>query len=152
MERVYELAQRTNQMNFSGNRYPREALRELIHSVARKTFVIKCDDKFGSYGIVGFSVVDTGEPRLLDLMFSCRIQSKRIEHAFLSFLLAKFRGSKPGDFFANYRKNPKNAPSGKVFEEIGFANVSENDGVLSLVFRAGQAVPDDGIIAITESA
>lgn len=151
LERVYELAQRTNQMNFSGNRYPREALRELIGSPGKQTFVMKCEDKFGSYGVVGFSVVDVREPRLLDLMFSCRIQSKRVEHAFLAFLLNKFGATGNRDFFANYRKTPKNTASGKVFEEIGFETEREQKGMSSLKFAAGRAVPDDGIITLIQT-
>jgi FkbH-like protein len=151
LERVYELAQRTNQMNFSGNRYPREALRELIGSLDKRTFVMKCEDKFGSYGVVGFSVIDAREPRLLDLMFSCRIQSKRIEHAFLAFALQKFRVSTERAFFANYRRTLKNTPSAKVFEEIGFEAEREEGGLASLKFAAGRAVPDDGIVTITEN-
>jgi FkbH-like protein len=150
LERVYELAQRTNQMNFSGNRYPRAELTELLQSRAYETYVMKCTDRFGSYGIVGFALVDLHEPRLLDLMFSCRIQSKRVEHAFLGFLLKRFVGNRSKQFFANYRKTAKNAPSGKVFEEMGFEVVQEKEGVLSLVFKKEGTIPDDRIIHITD--
>ena len=47
-------------------------------------------DRFGSYGVIGFSIVDRREPRMTDLMFSCRVQSKRVEHAFLAYLLGKY--------------------------------------------------------------
>jgi FkbH-like protein len=149
--RVYELSQRTNQMNFSGNRYPQSQLAALIGSPVHGTYVIKCADRFGSYGIVGFAVVDITAPRLLDLMFSCRIQSKRVEHAFLSYLLKRFVELESRNFFANYRRTAKNAPSGKVFEEMGFEQVDEADGLSSLVFREGRAVPDDGIVRVQES-
>lgn len=149
LDRVYELAQRTNQMNFSGSRYPRTQLAEIMKSPPLETFVINCSDRFGQYGIVGFALVDSREPRLLDLMFSCRIQSKRVEHAVLSFLLKRFVAGKKQDFYANYRKTSKNAPSGKVFEEMGFECVVENDGVSSLVFRHVREIPDDHIISVT---
>ena len=110
LERVYELAQRTNQMNFSGNRYPREQLREIMRSPHHETFVMGCSDKFGSYGIVGFAVVDLREPRLLDLMFSCRIQSKRVEHAFLGYLLTRYARLQSRDLHASYRRTEKNGP------------------------------------------
>src|SRR5579872_1236333 len=84
LERVHELTQRTNQMNFSGNRYDREVLRHLLSSKDEDSFVLSCEDRFGSYGVIGFSVVERREPRMRDLMFSCRIQSKRVEHAFLA--------------------------------------------------------------------
>jgi len=149
LERVYELAQRTNQMNFSGNRYPREQLQEIIQTADHNTYVMSCADRFGRYGIVGFALVDTREPRLLDLMFSCRIQNKRVEHAFLSFLLSQFVGEQARDFYANYRPTPKNAPSGRVFDEMGFEQIEDKDGVRSLAFRRARPIPADGIIAIT---
>ena len=148
LKRVYELAQRTNQLNFSGNRYQEFQLVDLMGSDYLNTYVIDCQDRFGTYGIVGFGVVDRREPRLLDLMFSCRIQSKRVEHAVLAFLLNRHLSETNRDFHANYRKTAKNAPSGKVFEEMGFEEAAEQDGVLSLVFRCGREIPDDRIVEI----
>ena len=126
------------------NAWSRLTLTEHLH-----TYVIACRDRFGSYGIVGFSIVDRREPRMTDLMFSCRIQAKRVEHAFLSFLLKKYRaGGK--DFRANYRKTPRNAPAGRVFQDIGMDEVGDDAGVTSLVFPHDRAIPDDGIIGIIE--
>jgi FkbH-like protein len=150
LERVYELAQRTNQMNFSGARYPRTQLQEIQQSSAHDTYVIRCRDRFGSYGIVGFAVVDNREPRLLDLMFSCRIQGKRVEHTFLAHVIERFSGPDRRDFFANYRKTSKNAAHGRVFEEMGFEEIEAQDGVLSLVFRKDQPIPREAIIRIVE--
>ena len=152
LERVYELAQRTNQMNFSGNRYPLVQLKEMMASSLHETFVMRCADKFGSYGIVGFAVIDLQGPRLLDLMFSCRIQSKRVEHAFLTSLLKRFVLGEQKDFYANYRPTPKNAACGKVFEELGFQRVDEKDGIVSLVFKADRVIPDETIVRICKVA
>lgn len=150
LERVYELAQRTNQMNFSGSRYPRAKLQEIQQSGLHSTYVMHCTDRFGSYGIVGFALVDTREPRLLDLMFSCRIQGKRVEHGFLGYVLDNFSQPHRRDFFANFRKTEKNAAAGKVFEEIGFEVAGEQEEVLSLIFRKDRAVPQEKIIRIVE--
>jgi FkbH-like protein len=149
LERVHELTQRTNQMNFSGNRYERTLLGEIAAARHFDTYVISCRDRFGSYGIVGFSVVDAREPRMIDLMFSCRIQAKRVEHALLTHLLTKYSAS-GRDFWANYRKTPRNEPSGRVFQDIGMEEVDVKAGVTSLVFRKGCRIPDDGILQIVE--
>ncbi len=148
LERVHELTQRTNQMNFSGNRYDREVLREILGNPDLETYVLSCEDRFGSYGVIGFSLVNRREPRMTDLMFSCRVQSKRVEHAFLTYVMRKFVAETGRDFYANYRKTPRNAPSGKVFEDMGMEEVGVKDGVSSLVFRRGREVPDDGVIEI----
>lgn len=147
-QRVYELTQRTNQMNFSGSRYLEAQLRNIVAANSLENYVIDCRDRFGDYGIVGFAVVDTSDARLLDLMFSCRIQAKRVEHAVLTFLLRRFVSTQSRDFHANFRRTPRNAAAGRVFEEMGFEVVRERDGVTSFVFRHGQSIPDDRIVAI----
>ena len=137
-------------MNFSGNRYECKLLEEIAATEYLDTYVIACRDRFGSYGIVGFSIVDAREPRMTDLMFSCRIQAKRVEHAFLTFLLKKYVSAGGSDFWANYRKTPRNAPSGKVFQDIGMDEKGEAAGVTSLVFPKERPIPDDRIVQIVE--
>jgi FkbH-like protein len=148
LTRVHELTQRTNQMNFSGNRYERAVLEKILHDPGLDTFVLDCRDRFGEYGVVGFCIADNLEPRITDLMFSCRVQSKRVEHALLTYLLNRYRDGRPVDVFANYRKTPRNAPSGKVFDDVGFQAEAEHDGVTSLVFPKDRPVPDDGIVSV----
>jgi FkbH-like protein len=148
LERVHELTQRTNQMNFSGNRYDREVLRNLLSNPYLDTFVMSCEDRFGSYGVIGFSIVDRREPRMTDLMFSCRIQSKRVEHAFLAQAIRKYMAETGNDFFANYRKTARNAPSGRVFSDLSMEEAEEKDGVLLLRFPKEREIPDDGVIEV----
>jgi FkbH-like protein len=148
LERVHELTQRTNQMNFSGNRYDREVLRKLLSNPNLDTFVLSCEDRFGSYGVIGFSIVDRREPRMTDLMFSCRVQSKRVEHAFLASVIRSYIAESGRDFYANYRKTPRNAPSGQVFADLSMEETETRDGVLSLKFPKDREVPEDGVINV----
>ena len=148
LERVHELTQRTNQMNFSGNRYDREVLRKLLSSPDLDTFVLSCEDRFGSYGVIGFAIVDRREPRMTDLMFSCRIQSKRVEHAFLGGMIRRYIAETGKDFYANYRKTPRNAPSGEVFHDLSMEEMETRDGVQSLRFRKEREVLEDGVIEV----
>ncbi len=148
LPRVHELTQRTNQMNFSGTRYEQDKLMAIMSDPMLDTYVLSVKDRFGSYGVVGFSVVEKNIPRMTDLMFSCRVQSKRVEHAFLAFLIKRYREQTSHDFEAIYRKTPRNAMSGKVFDDIGLYQVREEDGVTLLAFSATRTVPDDGIVNI----
>jgi FkbH-like protein len=148
LERVHELTQRTNQMNFSGNRYDRDVLRKILSSPHLDTFVLSCEDRFGSYGVIGFSIVDRREPRMTDLMFSCRIQSKRVEHAFLAWLIRKYIAETNKDVYANYRKTPRNAASGEVFADLSLEEIGSEGGVLSLRFGKEREIPDDGVIDV----
>lgn len=131
LPRIHELAQRTNQMNFSGKRYTLEQLQQLCEDETHDVYAIDVKDRFGAYGIVGFAVVDRAQNTLSDLAFSCRIQAKRIEHAFLTFLLRRYP-ERP--FRARWRKTSRNAPAAKVFSDVGFHEIGETDGVTRLEF------------------
>lgn len=150
VRRVYELAQRTNQMNFSGNRYEMEQLLQIKGNEKFDTYVIKCEDKFGDYGIVGFGLVNNVESRLIDLMFSCRIQSKYVEHAFLLHLLKKRFSVHKRDFLANYKKTEKNKISGKVFDELGFIECGVEDRTTILKYPFTEHLEEQSIIKIFE--
>lgn len=149
LQRVFELAQRTNQMNFSGNRYSLYDLRQIAGNAKLDTYVLRCSDRFGSYGIVGFAVMDRDELRLLDLMFSCRIQAKRVDHGFLAWLLRNYLEGQNRDFLVNFRKTSRNEPSGAVFRELGFEEVGINDGVTILKYKGDKIIPDEAIVVIT---
>jgi predicted enzyme involved in methoxymalonyl-ACP biosynthesis len=139
-------------MNFSGNRYTREQLRGFLDKSGVETFVLDCEDSFGSYGTIGFGLVECSEVCMTDLMFSCRIQAKRVEHSFVAYLLRKYRRATSGDFFVNYRKTAKNAAPGKVFDDLGFLPLSESDGVTRLVFPRSSEVLEDGIVTIIDAS
>ena len=60
-ERVYELAQRTNQLNYSGERLERSDITALINGDGPLTGVVmSASDRFGDYGIIGFVTIDPG--------------------------------------------------------------------------------------------
>lgn len=148
IERVYELAQRTNQMNFSGNRYSKPELEVLVNSNLTDTFVLECSDKFGDYGIIGFAAVEKEKNILIDLMFSCRVQSKRVEHAFLSYLLTKYIPQSINGFWIKYHKTDKNAKSATVFNDFSFTKISDIDDNVLLNFPKTKIIPQDNIIKI----
>ncbi|WP_194774714.1 HAD-IIIC family phosphatase [Pararhodonellum marinum] len=145
-DRVYELTQRTNQMNFSGNRYEKEDIKRIAQDRNLDVYVLKATDIFGDYGIIGLGIIQKDENRLIDLMFSCRIQSKRVEHAFITFCLEKY--GKNMDFFVTYKRTDKNKFSAQVFMDFGFLQASEENGIQNLTFPKDKEILNDGIIKI----
>jgi FkbH-like protein len=56
-ERIAELVQRTNQLNFSGRKYSRAQLQQIIKNPVLDKYVLRCSDRYGAYGAVGFCIV-----------------------------------------------------------------------------------------------
>ncbi len=131
--RVAELLQRTNQLNFSGIKYAREAIDKLLLSTDTDKHVIHCRDKYGEYGLVGFSITDvvtdnSGQKTInvKDFMLSCRVQGKLIEKAFFSYLVNRYtEGSATLD--VNFVSTKRNALAKSVLQEIGFSMGIEGD-------------------------
>ncbi|MFI0428393.1 HAD-IIIC family phosphatase [Mariniflexile sp. HMF6888] len=148
-ERVYELTQRTNQMNFSGNRYTKVDISNIYDDADLSSYILRCRDRFGDYGIIGFGIIKKSKNQLIDLMFSCRIQSKRIEHAFLTYILERYL--KLGDFWVTYRHTEKNKFSAQVFNDFGFEIIKTEDSFRELKFSHDKDISNDKIITVIET-
>jgi FkbH-like protein len=125
LERLHELVQRTNQLNFSNNRYTRRQLEALLgDGDARQRhdcFIVRAADRFGDYGLVGLAIVRLrqGEPPcLIDLALSCRVQARRVEHGLLLTLLEGYRRQGAGHLETVYNRTDRNAPAGQVFADL----------------------------------
>ena len=84
--------------------------------------VMLCEDRFGSYGVIGFSILEkAGEDLVMnDLMLSCRIQGKKVEHAYLSFLFEETVKSGGERLVCKYNRTGRNLPAARVFDDLGF--------------------------------
>ena len=74
-DRIYELIQRTNQLNFTKKRISKEELENVIATEECGYIFVK--DKFSEYGIVGFYAIKDKE--LDHFLFSCRTIGMGIE-------------------------------------------------------------------------
>jgi len=152
IDRIHELVQRTNQMNFSGTRYTREDLVAALASPQSECYLIDAVDKYGAYGYIGFAIVKPGlVPRVVDLAFSCRVQSKRVEHAVLIFLIQRYGARGAHQFEVLYRASDKNAQVAQVFSDLGFMEALRNGSDFVYRYAIGAELPKNSIVEVTFS-
>lgn len=90
-ERIEELINRTNQLNFTKSRVLPGSVPEYVIDVAsNETYSVFVWDKYGYYGLVGFAAVEE-KTRLRHFLFSCRTMNMGIESAVASVLKKTFR-------------------------------------------------------------
>lgn len=77
IERIHDLVQRSNQLNFTKVRSSLDELVSIVQSKAIESGYVSVQDRFGDYGIVGFYALQNGV--LLHFVFSCRILGMGIE-------------------------------------------------------------------------
>ena len=126
IQRCYELLQRTNQLNASGRRLELEQVKKYWLSDTFDTSVLVCEDKFGSYGLVGFSIIEKKEiPIIIDFVISCRVANKKVEHSFIKNLAKK---SNSGRIRIRYKKTDRNGPIFKVVTDLDMKLVNTEEG------------------------
>jgi FkbH-like protein len=126
--RAFELVERTNQLNYRGRRLSKRELQDILdRGDSRRGLVLKCQDRFGNYGIIGFAVVDLSNWTMVDFFMSCRVQRKKVEHALVSFLdsLAARRGAR---IRIMYKPSKRNAPALETLHEIDCECIEQIDG------------------------
>jgi FkbH-like protein len=151
-KRCYELIQRTNQLNLTGQKYSEIEFQNILNDSNRINLSIDCSDKFGDYGTVGFFSIYYNSERItvLEMAISCRVAQKHIEYAMMSWIARKIVSNKKIDILnINYKDTGKNKPVLKALTDIGFEfNVNE-ERLLQIDVR--KIIKDDEVIAITES-
>ena len=79
-ERILKLINRTNQLNFTKNRVDENTLKDYFSNPDKYDCAyIPVRDKFGSYGICGFYVLNKEYNKLEQFLFSCRVMNMGIE-------------------------------------------------------------------------
>ena len=92
LKRAEELFNKTNQYNFSLNRYKSS---DLIDIMGKKNFEIKLfnlKDKFGDHGIIGAYILEEKKNNVLitDFVLSCRVLYRYVEEYVLGSIISKF--------------------------------------------------------------
>jgi FkbH-like protein len=78
-DRLFELVNRTNQLNFTKRRPDRQEFDALLADTRRITGYVRVRDRYGDYGICGFYALDPEGGALSDFLFSCRILNMGVE-------------------------------------------------------------------------
>ncbi len=77
IDRITELVNRTNQLNFTKLRSTKEELISLLSETDVNSGYVKVKDAFGDYGIVGFYALKNNN--LIHFLFSCRTIGQGVE-------------------------------------------------------------------------
>lgn len=150
-DRVAELVQRTNQLNFSGRKYDRDQLRQVLDDSTLDKYVLDCSDKFGAYGLIGFGMVrrSASAIEIQDLMLSCRVQGKLIEQAFFDHLEIDHNSHKAREFRVNFIETKRNQAAQQALEAAGLHKLETGNGYFRGI-QPGRAASD--VVRVTCNA
>lgn len=83
--RVHELISRTNQQNFTLNRFSESDIIEINKKPNNKIILIEVEDKFGDYGVIGTIILNFENEiySIIEFALSCRAMGKKVEETIL---------------------------------------------------------------------
>ena len=107
IERGFELVNRTNQLNLSGNKYSINDFLNIINdSDSSFSLIMELSDKYGDYGQSLFIHYTVGKEIVIDeFAISCRIAGKYVESALINYLLYKHNRNSARLIGKNNKKN-----------------------------------------------
>ncbi|WP_054413330.1 hypothetical protein [Hymenobacter sp. DG25A] len=88
LDRIEELINRSNQLNFTKRRVKKEELQAGFTDATRRWGTVRVQDRFGEYGLIGVYCLNLANHTLEQLVFSCRILHLGVEqftYAWLGF-------------------------------------------------------------------
>jgi FkbH-like protein len=149
-ERVYELSQRTNQLNVAATRYSRDDVIAMITSKnGLEGWTMRCADRFGDYGLIGFALFDPAHGQLHDFFMSCRVQRKRVEAAFFDWMAERMRDAGAPSIRVRWRKAARNGPAVEMFEALGFTLHKDGDETGHLLADSDAAFEGATIVKVS---
>ena len=123
LDRMAQMTQKTNQFNLTTRRYTIADMEHKLNSKAFDLYAFELEDKFGSSGITGLSIVDNIKNEIDTFLMSCRVLGRKAEVAFAEAILED-QFKKTDYLKAQYLKTKKNAQVENFYEKLGFTLVS----------------------------
>jgi FkbH-like protein len=95
-ERALQLFIKTNQFNFSLNRYSGVELKKIISDVNYDVKLFDLNDRFGNHGVVGSYIVKkkTNTIEIIDLVLSCRVFNRYVEDYIIWHICKTYKARK----------------------------------------------------------
>lgn len=116
--RVFELTERTNQLNYVARKMTRLELEAIERRESgSRGLVLSVADRYGDYGIVGFALLNMSSWKVESFFMSCRVQRKKVDHAFFDLLRRHAAQAGQARYSIAYRPSKRNEPSRVVLED-----------------------------------
>ena len=121
-ERAFELLNKTNQFNTTGQRWRRPECAALF-ARGGKFIVFDVEDRFTAYGLVG--VVLVKDNAIVQWAMSCRVIGMRVEQAAMAAIVQSLREPGARDIFGALIETDANHACRHLFAESGFLRDGE---------------------------
>ena len=128
IERVTQLCNKTNQFNVTTKRYTQAEIAELASDPGNAVYVVYSSDKYGDSGLISVIILigEDTDIRIDTFLMSCRVMGRKLEDVIINELASRKTSGKR--MIGEYIPTNKNVPVKDLYDRLGFAMLSEQDG------------------------
>jgi FkbH-like protein len=127
--RMAQLTQKTNQFNLTTRRYTEADIERMVADDHTAVFAFSVKDKFGDSGVTGLCIVGiNGRTATIDsFLMSCRVLGRKIEFAFMDWLIQRLKDARITQVRAKYLRTPKNNQVADYFDRCSFELIDASE-------------------------
>lgn len=131
LKRAEELTVRTHQLNTTGYTYSYEELNAFRHSDTHKLFISGLEDKYGTYGKIGLTLVECQEDTWIVklLLMSCRVMSRGVGSVMMNYLMNRAKAANVR-LLAEFVPNDRNRMMYVTYKFGGFKEIAKQDNIV----------------------
>ncbi|ARV59844.1 hypothetical protein BZZ01_15495 [Nostocales cyanobacterium HT-58-2] len=131
LQRAEELTLRTNQLNTTGYTYSYEELNQFRQSDNHKLLIAGLDDKYGSYGKIGLSLIECQENlwTIKILLMSCRVMSRGVGGIMLNHIIHMAKNQNVA-LQAEFVPNERNRFMYITYKFASFKEISNRNNII----------------------
>lgn len=132
--RIAQLTQKTNQFNLTVKKYTDLEIKAMSESPDYKIFGCEYEDKFGKEGLIGCAIIKIcNETALIDsFLLSCRVLGRRVEFAFLDYIIKELKKMKIKTLDAFYIETLRNSMTKDFYIKSEFKKLENNQFTTTL--------------------
>jgi FkbH-like protein len=149
LQRAEELTVRTNQLNATGRTYSYDELDAFRRSDRHLLLVASLQDRFGSYGKIGLTLVECLPDRwtLKLMLMSCRVMSRGVGTIMLNHVQRQARQARVR-LLADFVPTDRNRMMYVTYKFAGFKEIENSGGLVTLESPLSDIAPDPTFIGV----
>lgn len=127
VERLTQLANKTNQFNLTTQRYTQNQMEQLVRDEKKQVYLYNVSDRFGDSGIVAALVVDFTDraPVIEEFVMSCRVMGKNIEYALVEDVERELQKRGFTHLRGKYLPTAKNHSVKNLYPQLGYERLAD---------------------------
>jgi len=143
LDRIAQLAGKTNQFNLTTRRPSRSQLAEMMASESYLTAYVRLADRFGDNGLISvFAARGEGTDLWIELwLMSCRVFNRGVEQQLCNHVVAAAAAAGYRQLHGVYLPTAKNGIVRELYRELGFAARGSWDGADHWLLDVGRYRP-----------